>query len=123
MMRLNRPRKNSKIAGKSSPRGFQRGCVRTLFVNLVPQGRLSVAQHAVLGRRNQHDPVPAGTAENHPRMRSGVSKSRKPRTVVVLSVVPTGLFDLHRADPGLPSWATLNRPCGTESELGRKYVP
>src|ERR1700733_11222746 len=33
----------------------------------VPQGRLSVAQHAVLGWRNEHDPVPAGTAENHPR--------------------------------------------------------
>ena len=35
---------------------------------LVPQGRLSVAQHAVLGRLNEHDPVPAGTAENHPTM-------------------------------------------------------
>ncbi len=31
-----------------------------------------------------------------------------------LSVVPTGLFGLS-TNPGLSSWATLSRPCGTES--------
>ena len=29
-------------------------------------GRLKVAQHAVLGRLNENDPVPIGTAANNP---------------------------------------------------------
>jgi hypothetical protein len=28
-----------------------------------------------------------------------------------LSVVPAGLVDLHRTDPGLPSWATFRQTC------------
>src|ERR1700734_2587614 len=30
------------------------------------------------------------------------------------SVVPTGLFGPSCTDPGLSSWATFSRPCGTE---------
>ena len=63
---------------------------------LVERGRLSLAQHAVLGKLDEHDPVPAGTAENHPKTPSGVSNPAKFRTVVILSVVPSGLFDLRR---------------------------
>jgi hypothetical protein len=32
------------------------------------------------------------------------------------SVVPAGLVSVGNVDPGLTSWATLSRPCGTDPE-------
>ena len=57
---------------------------------------------------------PAGTAECDLRMRFGVSKSSKPKTVLILSVVPCGTFRSASRPPSTACWATLSRPCGTE---------
>ncbi len=87
---------------------------KSLHVNRksVPQGRLNVIECSP-GRQSwvgfECRKSPAGTAENHQE------------TLVLgkLSVVPTGLYGLSCTDPGLSSWATLSRPCGTESKTSR----
>jgi hypothetical protein len=73
-------------------KGF-RPCVRTSFPNLVPQGRLNLAQDASPGLDLKGRPSPAGTAENRPRRNPGQ-----------LSAVPAGLsveieFSAHTLKP------------------------
>ena len=69
----------------------------------------------------------AGTAECSPGRQSWVEFERKKSPAGTaekyrelgyfpgqLSAVPAGLFGLSYTDPGLSSWATFSRPCGTE---------
>src|ERR1700685_4615064 len=86
----------------TSPHLLRSGALRALesawkFPNSVPQGRLSVAQDAVLGRSRN------------------MIESRKGRLKITgLSAVPYGTVRAHNIYTGLTSWPTLTRPCGTE---------
>src|ERR1700734_2727751 len=86
----------------TSPHLLRSGALRALesawkFPNSVPKGRLSVAQDAVLGR-----------SRNMIQSRRGRLKISEP------SAVPYGTIRAFNTYPGLTSWATLNRPFGTE---------
>src|ERR1700733_8128294 len=71
------------------------------FTNLVPKGRLNLAQDASPGLELKGRPSPAGTAEDEPRRNSP-------------SAVPAGLNHVSLMDPGLASWAKFSRPFGTK---------
>src|ERR1700684_1253397 len=86
----------------ASPPLLRSGALRALesawkFPNSVPQGRLSVAQDAVLGRS-----------------RNMIQSRKGRRKMTGLSAVPYGAVLAAHAYPGLTAWATLSRPCGTQ---------
>ncbi len=67
------------------------------FTNLVPEGRLNLAQDASPGGICKHDSS-AGTAENRPGWRRGQP-----------SAVPAGLNRRFKSNQGLSSWASSAR--------------
>jgi hypothetical protein len=75
--------------------------VRTSATNSVPQGRLRVAQDAVLGRIYKDELVPQG--------RLKVAQDGSPGYPPHFPKSP----QLACRPPRTPSWATFSRPCGT----------
>jgi hypothetical protein len=88
------------LAGKKA-QGLKSLRENSSFTNLVPKGRLNLAQDASPGLELKGRPSPAGTAENGPR--------RNPP-----SAVPAGLNHVSLMYPGLASWAKFSRPFGTK---------
>ena len=99
----------------------------------VPQGRLRVAQDVVLGTDLRDEPVPQGrliitqdailgTLPLKLTLRGSAQKAQD-HVLGNFSAVPTGLL-VAPANPGLTSWATLSRPCGTQfGECSLKQYP
>src|SRR5277367_3446929 len=73
-----------------------------MFQRAVPQGRLKMSQDAILGYfylRMDYSRFAAATQDLRPG---------------TFSVVPYGTSRASLLNPGLTSWATLSRPCGTQ---------
>ncbi len=95
-------------AGDTGPQSV---CENPPFTDLVPEGRLRVAQDAVLGVYTHND-------EKSRKGRLKVNQV-EPRTASwVIFNRPCGTGPSLQSLPRTASWATLSRPSGTKSVNG-----